>query len=70
MILFVACRKTGIGKQACLCVGVKYEKSENLDLLKPEKKDLFISHCIFSSTRLLKMINIKHHLNYDTLHMK
>ena len=38
MILFVACRKTGIGKQACPCVGVKYEKSENLDSFKPEKK--------------------------------
>ena len=69
MILFVACRKTGIGKQACPCVGVKNEKSENFDSFKPEKKDLFIFHYIFSSTRLLKMINIKHHLNYDTLHM-
>ena len=69
MILFVACRKTGIGKQACPYVGVNYEKSENLDSFKPEKKDLFIFHDIFSSTRLLKRINIKHQLNYDTLHM-
>lgn len=38
MILFVACRKTGIGKQACPYVGVNYEKSENLDSFKPEKK--------------------------------
>lgn len=41
------------------CVGIKYEKSENLDSFKPEKKDLFISHYIFSPTGLLKMNNKK-----------